>query len=97
LERLSKAIGALEGQIRGMPAPANDRMSERYRDEAGTLRSLLDCDQMLIGQADLLRSRLDHKDGTAILADLAEAEGGLSAIGETLRRRQAVLLAITGG
>jgi hypothetical protein len=31
LERLSHAVGALEGQIRAQPVPENDRMTQRYR------------------------------------------------------------------
>ena len=41
LERLSKEIGALEGQIRAQPVPENDRMTQRYRQEAATLQHLL--------------------------------------------------------
>ena len=38
LERLSQAIGALEGQIRAQPVPETDRMTQRYRHEAPTLQ-----------------------------------------------------------
>ena len=54
LERLAQAIGALEGQIRAQPVPENDRMTERYRQEAPTLQKLLDCDMRLAGQAEIV-------------------------------------------
>jgi hypothetical protein len=94
LERLSHAIGALEAQIRTQPVPENDRMSQRYRQEASLLTTLGECDQMLVGQAELLRLKLDRAGATAILAALPTLDDGLFAIAETLRRRQAALLDI---
>src|ERR1700733_8045543 len=38
IERLSKAIGALQGQISAQPVPENDRMTQRHRQEASTLQ-----------------------------------------------------------
>jgi hypothetical protein len=91
LERLSHRIGALEGQIRAQPVPENDRMTERYRQEAATLQKLLDCDSMLTGQAELLRSMLDHKDGAWMIERSSEIQEGLNAIEASLRNRQAAL------
>lgn len=92
MERLSRAIGALEGQIRAQPVPENDRMRQRYREEGPTLLRLLDCDQRLIGQSELLRAMLDQKDGAWMIANAAAITEGLEAIAETLRDRQAVLM-----
>lgn len=91
LERLSRAIGTVEGQVRHQPVPENDRMSQRYRTEGRTLEALGEIDMLLVGQAELLRTMLDGVTGEAALTQLAEIESGLKAIGETLRHRQQVL------
>ncbi len=66
-------------------------MTQRYRQEAETLAALGECDQDLIGQADLFRSLVEGRSGDAILEAMAELEQGLAAIGETLRTRQGLL------
>jgi len=91
LERLSQAVGAIEGQIRALPVPENDRMIERHRQEAATLARLLAIDRRLVGQAELLRAMLDGKDGAWLLDRGTTALAGLAAIEETLRDRQALL------
>jgi hypothetical protein len=91
LERLSKAIGALNGLITAQPVPENDRMTQRYRQEAETLERLIASDQKLAGQAELLRTMVDGKAGTWILENMAALQEGTSAIGETLRERQMLL------
>lgn len=91
LERLSHAIGAVEGQIRAQPVPENDRMIERHRQEATTLASLLAIDRRLVGQAEKLRSAIDGKDGGWLIEHGAVALDGLAALAETVRERQAIL------
>src|SRR5260370_8551082 len=91
LERLSQAIGALEGQIRTQPVPENDRMTQRYREEAVTLQKLLECDTRLTAQADTLRAMLDASDGAWMIDKAAEIKDGLKAIEASLRNRQAAL------
>jgi hypothetical protein len=91
LERISRAIGGLEGLIHAQPVPENDRMAQRYRQEAATLARLGESDQQLVGQAELLRTMLDEKDGPWVLENAAVVQEGLQAIGETLRQRQALL------
>jgi hypothetical protein len=91
LERLSHAIGALEGQIRAQPVPENDRLTQRYRQEAPTLQKLLECDMLLTGQAELLRRMLDGKDGAWMIEKSSDIQDGLKAIESTLRGRQAAL------
>jgi len=92
LERMAKAIGALEARMHHLPAPENDRMTQRYRKEAATLETLLGFDERLVGQCELVRSIVDGKDGTAILKLLPDLEAGLEAIRETIENRQAVLM-----
>jgi len=92
LERLSAAIGALEGQIRAQPVPENDRMTQRYRCEGPTLQRLLQCDMALAGRAEMLRAMLEGKDGAALIADSAQILDRLKAIEAALRERQALLL-----
>jgi hypothetical protein len=92
LERLARAIGALSAAIQHQPAPENDRMTQRYRDEAATLQTLIQNDERLAGQCELLRSMVQGQDDVAILANMADLEAGLEAIRETLQRRDAVLL-----
>jgi hypothetical protein len=92
LEGLGRGIGALEALIQQQPVPENDRMTQRYRQEAPTLRTLIHWDEQLVGQCDLLRSMVHGQDGTSILKNLPDLESGLEAIQATLQNREAVLL-----
>ncbi len=92
LERLSAAIGALSSQVQAQPVPENDRMLQRHREEAATLKGLLACDQRLVGQAELLRSLLDGKSGSWMIEQAGGIGEGLVALDQTLRDRQQVLL-----
>jgi len=91
LERLVRAIGALEALIQQQPVPENDRVSQRYRQEAQTLQALIGWDEVLVGQCELLRSKVDGLDGATLLGIGAELEAGLEAIRATLEKRAAVL------
>jgi hypothetical protein len=91
LEQLARAIGALSAAVQHQPAPENDRMTQRYRDEATTLQTLLQSDERLAGQCELLRSMVQGQDGVAILGKMADLEAGVDAIRGTLQRRDAVL------
>jgi hypothetical protein len=91
LERLSHAIGALEGRIRAQPVPENDRMTERYRQEAPTLQRLIDCDMRLAGCAEVLRAMLEEKDGAWMIENAPAIQEGLQALDASLRDRQAAL------
>jgi hypothetical protein len=91
IERLSRAIGALQAQISTQPVPENDRMTERYRQEAATLQRSVESDRKLVGQAELLRSMVDQKSGTWLIENAATLEEGFVAIGQTLRNRQLLL------
>jgi len=91
IERLSRSVGALASRIQGQPAPEEDRMTQRYRQEAATLATLVERDQILVGQADLLRSMIDGRDGPWVLENLPALESGVHAIETTLRDRAALL------
>ena len=92
LEKLARAIGALEAALQHQPVPESDRMTQRYRDEAATLAALIEFDHRLVGQCELVRSMLNGQDGNAILKMLIDLNAGLDAIRETMRNREAVLL-----
>jgi hypothetical protein len=94
IERLSKAIGAIQGLITAQPVPENDRMTQRYRQEAATLQQLGLADQKLVGQAELLRSMLDQKNGTWLVENMSDLQAGISAINETLHQRQLILFPV---
>jgi len=91
IERFSKSIGAIQGLITAQPVPENDRMTQRYRNEANTLQQLGTSDQKLAGQAELLRSLVDQKSGTWLIENMAELQQGIAALNETLRARQLLL------
>jgi hypothetical protein len=95
IERLSRAIGAIQGQITAQPVPENDRMTQRYRQEAGTLHELGMSDHKLVGQAELLRSMVDQKNGAWLMENMTALQDGIAAIGETLHARQLLLFPIT--
>ena len=92
IERLSRAIGAVEGQIRAQPVPENDRMRQRYRGEAETLARLVVQDRILVGQTELLRQTLDGGDGVWIIDNAAGLGNAIEAIVRTLSDRQAILM-----
>jgi hypothetical protein len=92
LERLARGIGTLEALIQQQPVPENDRMTQRYRHEAPTLKVLIDHDERLVGQCELFRSMVNGKNGASILENLVALESGLEAIRATLHNREAVLL-----
>lgn len=92
LEKLHGEIVALEQFIHQLPAPANDRMTQRYRLEAPTLANLIRCDSLLVGQCELMRKSVTGVDAQAILKSLPDLEAGISAIRSTLHDRQGVLM-----
>ena len=94
IERLSRAIGAVQGLITAQPVPENDRMTQRYRQEAGTLQQLGQADYKLAGQAELLRSMLDQKNGAWLIENMSDLQAGVSALNESLRQRQLILFPI---
>lgn len=92
LERLGASIVAMEARLHSLPAPAQDLMSLRFRQEADTLQKLVESDELMIGHSEMLRSIVDGRDAEWILENAGEIEAGLQAIQTTLRSREAVLL-----
>ena len=96
LERLAGNIGIVHGRLQSQPVPENDRMTQRYRQEAETLKTLISCDERLAGQCSLLQAMLDTRSGPWMLEHLDELEDGLAALQQTLRSREAALFDRTG-
>jgi hypothetical protein len=92
LERLGQAICAIEAALQQQPVPGNDRMTQRYREEAPTLQKLLDHDERLVGQCELMRTTVNGQDAATILKKLPDLEAGLAALRATLHDRESVLL-----
>lgn len=92
LEQLHREISALEQFIHQLPAPANDRMTQRYRLEAPTLANLIRFDTLLVGQCDLMRKSVNGVNAQDILKSLPDLEAGIAAIRATLHDREAVLM-----
>jgi len=92
LERLHRAITGLEQFLHQLPAPANDRMTQRYRLEAPTLANLIHYDSLLVGQCELMRKSVTGADAQTVLKALPDFEAGIAAIRATLHDREAVLM-----
>ncbi len=90
-QALARAIGAVEAALQHLPVPANDRMTQRYREEAPTLQTLLGHDERLVGQCELLRSTVSGHNAAMILEKTPDLEAGLEAIRTTLHNRELVL------
>ncbi len=91
IERLSRDIGALEGQIRALPLPEPDRMSGWLRDEAAILSMLRDHDLRLVSRAQYLRELLVGRDGAWIVGNAPLVGDTLAGLAATLRMRGDVL------
>lgn len=92
LERLHREIIEIEQFIHQLPAPANDRMTQRYRLEAPTLANLIRFDSLLVGQCELMRKSVTGGDAREILKAMPDLQAGIAAIRETLHDRQAMLM-----
>jgi hypothetical protein len=92
LERLAKSIRALANRMTELPAPENDRMTQRFREEAPTLETLITLDEQLVGQCELLRSTVEKREAAWLVEHVKEIGAGLDAIDATLLKRQALLL-----
>jgi hypothetical protein len=91
LEAMSASIGKIEGIIRAMPVPENDRITQRYRQEAETLVRLREIDCHLIGQTETLRRMIELNDYDFLLEHAADIKTGFDAITQTIRDRQGLL------
>jgi hypothetical protein len=92
LEKLHGEIIALEQFIHQLPAPANDRMTQRYRLEAPTLEKLIHFDSLLVGQCELMRKSVTGAAPQAILQALPDLAAGIAAIRATFHDRELILM-----
>lgn len=92
LERLAREIRALKASLTDQPVPENDRMTQRYREEAPTLQRLIAVDERLAGQCELLRTMVSRKDAETLLTRMKDLDAGMAAIRGTLQSREAILL-----
>jgi hypothetical protein len=93
LEAIAQSIGALEGQIRALPVPANDRMTERLRTERETLEKLLKADRAMVSAAHQLRELLVPGTDDRIRQNEASVQGLLAALSSALVNRRDLLQA----
>ena len=90
-EEIGQSIGALEGQIRSLPVPENDRMTQRYREERDTLQRLASADRALVGRAEQLRTMLAAPSPNSLVENLAALKEALAGIAATLQERRDIL------
>lgn len=93
LESISRALGALEGQIRALPVPETDHMTQRLRDERTTLDQLLQADRAMVATAEHLRTLVADSPAEAILAREPDLSHHMAALGAALQSRRALLAA----
>ena len=90
IDAAAAELAAIAGQLHGAPAPGNDRMWERHRNEADTLARLSQIDKEMVRTAYALRSRTQGGD-TWILANLADIHSAVTDLRAMLRKRGDVL------
>jgi hypothetical protein len=89
-----QAILAMEGRIRGLGAPPEDKIWQRHRNEAGTLSELVRRDVQLVGMS----RDLDASVGSLAVDDWdkderwAPVREGLRAIGQAVTERSEFLM-----
>jgi hypothetical protein len=91
IQDLAAAIGRLEGAVRALPVPENDRMTERFRKERETLARLCEFDAILVGRAGLLREDLAGKDSAWVLDHAGELRAAIAVMQEGVQARQGLL------
>lgn len=91
LEALAAQVGAVASRIRSLPAPENDRISQRHRQEADTLARLLQADMALSGHADALARSLREQSPDWIVRHIEELRRHIAVIDAALRDRQSIL------
>jgi hypothetical protein len=92
LEAIGRELGALEGQIRALPVPENDRMTQRFRREAETTARLIEADQAMVGHAELLRTLLTQATASEMLGSIRVIRERMSAIRGAIQARGDLLV-----
>ncbi len=87
LEAIGRDLGALEAQIRALPVPENDRMTQRFRQEADMSARLVAADQAMVGHAALLRAQLAEATAPQVLESADIVAARMSAIRDAIRAR----------
>jgi hypothetical protein len=91
LEAIGRDLGALEAQIRALPVPEDDRMTQRFRQEADTSARLVAADEAMVGHAELLRALLAEATAAQVLDSAEIVRARMSAIRDAIRARGDVL------
>ncbi len=92
LEAIGRELGGLEGQIRSLPAPEGDRMTQRFRSEAATLRRLAEADEAMAGHAEFLRELLASASGAWMIERAHDLRASLEAVRTALQARGELLM-----
>ncbi len=91
LEAIGRELGALEGQIRALPVPETDRMTQRLRGERETLERLLAVDRAMVATAHQVREATVAASSANILERAQTLSSMLAALEATLRDRRDLL------
>jgi hypothetical protein len=91
LEAIGRELGAIEGRIRSLPVPENDRMTQRFRREAETLSRLAEADQAMVGNAEFLRSLLAPATGPWMIENAGEIRHCIASIKAAVQARGELL------
>jgi hypothetical protein len=88
---LGASIGHLEGIVRAMPVPPNDRMTQRFRQELPILILLREFDTRMIGRAQVLLDMLTGKDYAWMIEHLADLKQGIALMMQDTHERERLL------
>ncbi len=91
LEQLAAAVSAVDGAIAQAPAPGDDFMTRRYRNEADTLKRLSEQDIQLVELAHVLSERVEGRGYAAMLGEADRIEAAIEAVRAKMTERQALL------
>jgi hypothetical protein len=91
IDEAAARLTAVAAQIRTAPVPENDRMWQRYRNEANTLAQLGQIDKEMVAIAAALRSRTQSGAGAWIIENLGEIQSATDALKAILRKRADLL------
>jgi len=91
LESLARDLGALEGHVRTLPVPENDRMTQRFRREAETLSRLMEADQSLVARTEFLRTLLAGAAAPWMLDHMADLRAQIGALEAAIQLRRDIL------
>ena len=91
IDEAAAGLTAVAAQIRSAPAPENDRMWQRHRNEANTLFQLGEVDKEMVIIAAALRSKTQSSGSPWIIENLSEIHSATDALRAILRKRADLL------